>query len=91
MSDSEPQTVRWSLRAHNVGKGMHPAKKVYRIHEADGNTTESFAWRIINGVIDIGFPVRQREDGAYLVELPQETIDGRWRVWVKPEELLNGK
>lgn len=81
-------TGRWGLRAHDIDVGMHPKEFAYRIHEADGCTTESFAWRVTNGAVDVGYPVGQREDGAYLVELPQETVDGRWRVWVMPGELV---
>lgn len=83
-----PETTRLGLRAYDVDVGMHPKEFVYRIHEADGSTTESFAWQIVDGAVDIGWPVARREDGAYLVELPQETVAGCWRVWVKPEELV---
>jgi hypothetical protein len=75
------------LRAHNIIVGMHPDERLYHIHEADGTVTQSFAWGIANGLLDIGYPVARRDDGALLVELPMETVDGRWRVWVMPEEL----
>lgn len=89
MTDEPTKTAGWRLRAHDVRVGLHPNERVYRIHEADGSTAESIAWSIPDGTIAIGYPVGQRADGAYLVELPHETTDGRWRVWVKLEELAS--
>ena len=39
------------------------------------------------GYIDVGNPV-VRKDGFYLVELPSETSNGAWRVWVDDSVVL---
>jgi predicted methyltransferase MtxX (methanogen marker protein 4) len=31
--------------------------------------------------VEVGF-IRERDDNTLLVELPRETMSGRWRVWV---------
>jgi hypothetical protein len=31
--------------------------------------------------VEVGF-IRERDDDTLLVELPRETMSGRWRVWV---------
>ncbi len=41
---------------------------------------------IRSGAIDIGAAIG-RENGHALIELPRESTSGKWRVWVKSEQL----
>ena len=36
---------------------------------------------IENNMILVGYPLREKEEQS-LIELPRETMSGRWRVWV---------
>lgn len=75
------------LAVEDMGVGLHPDERRIKIATADG-AAYSHAWSR-SGPIDhitVGYPVGQR-DGAYLVELPHETTNGAWRVWV-PVELV---
>lgn len=36
--------------------------------------------------VEVGF-IRRKEDGNFLIELPRETMSGRWRVTVPPSAL----
>ena len=78
------------LKIHKVCVGLHPDERIIQVKQADGSFVESIAWA--NGIrdetIDIGFPVGNRKDGAVLVELPNETSQGFWRVWVNPDQLV---
>jgi hypothetical protein len=39
-----------------------------------------------DGTVNIGWPVSKDND-FFLVELPRETVQGSWRVWVASKEL----
>ena len=41
---------------------------------------------IVDETIEIGYPIH-REDDTALVELPRETMSGRWRIWVSKESI----
>ena len=71
--------------------GMHSSEIVIEI-----STVEGTAYAIIdrlsleNGGVEIGYPVGAK-NGKYLVELPRETLQGSWRVWVDSSELLEDR
>jgi hypothetical protein len=66
--------------------GLHPSLIVLGVTTAEGVEEEISldrrSFSAADGGIDIGWPVGQREDGALLVEFPQETSRGAWRLWV---------
>lgn len=86
MADKSRSTF---LRIRELAEGMHSGERIIAIRQADGTDVETLAsTRSIHGSkIDIGSPVAARGDGALLVELPQETSNGYWRIWVSPDEL----
>lgn len=70
-----------------VSDGLMPNEKVARIETADGKSEEVAvsAQNIQNNRLvasEIG-----RVEGKVLVELPRETVSGRWRVWVKASSI----
>lgn len=79
------------LKVREIMVGLHPDERIIGIQVADGMEVQSIAWTqgICDGAIDIGRPVADREDGAQLVELPHETSYGAWRIWVRPDQLIN--
>lgn len=75
------------LKVTEVESGLHPSQVVLSINAEDGmhyivlnkNTLK-------NSTIDVGHWVGRRGD-FYLVELPEETDSGTWRLWVSKSEL----
>jgi hypothetical protein len=37
--------------------------------------------------VEVGFIGRKETDGSVLIELPRESVSGRWRVWVPKSEV----
>lgn len=66
-----------------VSDGLMPNEKVARIETADGKSEEVpvYASNIQNNKLVAS--VVGKTEGRVLVELPQESASGRWRVWVK--------
>lgn len=66
-----------------VTDGLMPYEKVARIETADGRAEEvAVPSQSIHGDKLMAFEIG-RSEGRVLVELPRETMSGRWRVWVK--------
>lgn len=66
-----------------VDVGLHPDERIVEVATRDGPMQLPVHRRSLDAActIDIGYPVACSET-HYLVELPAETGDGRWRVWV---------
>ena len=79
------------VKVEVLGEGQHPSERIISVTTADGEHETAFVDResIENMSIDVGFPVGQAP-GRVLVELPRETTSGRWRVWVKNTDILEG-
>ncbi len=70
------------VKVERVREGQHPSEVLVSIATADG----SKEWVIVDqrslrGDLLCGYPVGEDGD-RLLVELPQETLSGSWRVWV---------
>ncbi|MGU3537657.1 hypothetical protein [Methylobacterium sp. A54F] len=71
-----------------VGLGLHPEEVVVCVATRDGDAKLAVDREALLGkTLRIGYPV-EREGDFYLIELPRETFQGAWRVWV-PEESLS--
>jgi hypothetical protein len=73
------------LKAQKVRDGLHPSEVVVAVE------TDAGAERLVipkrsfsDSTLEIGYPISD-ESGRYLVELPQETSSGAWRVWVSKD------
>jgi hypothetical protein len=76
------------LKVRILTIGMHPDERLVEIIQADGTATDCFVWK--TSLTEDGLvirPMERRADGAILVELPQETVAGYWRVWVAADSL----
>lgn len=71
------------LRVTRLVEGPGPGEVVVEIVTTSGITEEIVLHtRAIEGdMVEIGYPIFQSEDKS-LVELPRESVSGRWRVWV---------
>ena len=77
------------LKVTEIDVGLHPSQVSVSINARDG-----LHYLVINrkslsptSTIEVGQPVGRREKD-YLVELPEETDGGVWRVWVSGDELI---
>jgi hypothetical protein len=78
------------LKVTKVDVGLHPSQVSVTINAQDGQH-----YLVINhnsldqaSTIEVGQPVGRRGE-YFLVELPEETDGGMWRVWVAKDELSN--
>ena len=68
--------------------GLHPSEVIVTIATVSGTQelvvdTNSAK----QNSIDVGSPIAKRGD-AYLVELPSETSNGKWRVWITRDSTI---
>ena len=65
-----------------IVEGLMPSEKIAIIQGADGNMEEvAVSMHNITGGRLMAFIIGEYE-GKVLVELPRETVSGRWRMWV---------
>ena len=76
------------LSVEEVGSGLHPSETVVVIKAVHGQERLTISKRSIShGSIEVGWPLREEGD-RMLVELPRETQDGAWRIWVDRAQLV---
>lgn len=77
------------VRCEILATGPGPSEAIIGITTADGSRQEVIvAARLVrDGAISVGSPLL-KEGGNTLVELPRETVSGRWRIWVPAEATL---
>ncbi|CDX17300.1 hypothetical protein MPL3356_250003 [Mesorhizobium plurifarium] len=70
------------VRVRHIGPATHPSEVVVSV-----DTTTGAEHLVVNqrslkdNKLEIGYPINSL-DSNLLVELPRETINGSWRVWV---------
>lgn len=71
------------LQVKKVSDGPGPGEVVVEVETASGIYEEVIlhAKTIEGNTVEIGHPIAHREEKS-LVELPRESMSGRWRVWV---------
>ena len=76
------------LKVEKVGEGLHPSEMVVTVNTKDGPVSMVVDPNVISSdsTVSIGWPVSKDAD-FFLVELPRETLQGSWRVWVASSEL----
>ena len=80
-----PGTVKVS---GSIEEGLMPNERIVRVESAEGGFEEiPVSARNISGgrllASEIG-----RHEGKVLVELPRESVAGRWRMWVKESAVV---
>lgn len=77
------------LSVETVGDGLHHSEVVVSVATNDGKQSLVIDRRSLrDGRIKIGYPIK-RDNKSYLIELPRETSDGSWRVWVDESQLID--
>lgn len=79
------------IRVEVLGEGQHPSERTVVVTAADGARETMIVDKesIDDSSIDVGYPVGSDKD-RLLVELPRETMSGRWRLWMKRSDVLDG-
>lgn len=77
------------LLVERLGDGPGPSEVVVQVTTAQDILEQLVihSTALMDDTIDIGFPIYQEKDNL-LVELPRETVTGRWRVWVPKGSVL---
>lgn len=72
-----------------VSEGLMPKERIAQIETADGRAEiVPVSSQNIEGNKLVAFEIGRR-GGNVLVELPRESLSGRWRIWVK-ESAIGG-
>lgn len=77
------------IKTKDLGPGLHPSEVVVSV-DAKGGPEALVIDRSALGAdqsIEVGWPVAE-DAGFALIELPQESLRGSWRVWVSTNDLL---
>lgn len=77
--------VRFSL----IAEGPGPFESVVGVRRSDGATEEIVLSKRLTdeGAINVGSPLMEK-GGNFLVELPRESVSGKWRIWVPRSEAV---
>ncbi|WP_407528909.1 hypothetical protein [Methylobacterium oryzisoli] len=81
------------VKVERIGGGLHPSEVVVAVETRTGREELSVDGRSLQGSsqdssLEIGWPVGQ-DEAYYLVELPNETFRGFWRVWVPKSDVTS--
>lgn len=76
------------VKIERIRSGSHPSEVLVSVHTVDGDEHLVVHERsVADGMLEIGYPINSR-DSEHLVELPRETVNGAWRVWVPSNSVL---
>lgn len=75
------------VKVREIGQGLHPSEVVVEVKTSLGPQNLVIDRRALDASsLSVGAPLRL-SDNMYLVELPRETMNGAWRVWVPQSQL----
>lgn len=79
------------LKVEEVGIGLHPSEVFVKVTTVEGPQELVVNKRSLHqSTIDVGEPISRQDDNFFLVELPAETSNGAWRIWVDKSVIVNG-
>jgi hypothetical protein len=79
--------MRLKVQPSQTGYG-HPSEVLVTVRTTEGQEQLVVHERSIkNDTVEIGYPIHSR-DSEHLVELPRETVNGAWRIWVPSDSVL---
>ncbi len=79
------------VRIDTLGEGPGPDEVVIEVKTASGITEQVVvsASTIVQDMIEVGYPIHRLPE-RILVELPRESVSGRWRLWVPTSNVIDG-
>lgn len=67
-----------------IEEGLMPSEVIFHVEDAEGGIEEvPVSQRSIREGKLIAYIVGRDSKGSVLIELPRESVSGRWRMWVK--------
>jgi hypothetical protein len=80
------------IKVKPIREGSHPSEIVVAVETADGKHERLVVDKrsLIDDTLGVGYPVGGDRD-RLLIELPRETLSGRWRVWVSRETVVEAE
>lgn len=73
-----------------IGEALHPSELVVQVATEQGPQNLVVDKQSVkDNSISVGSPLGRRDKDFWLVELPRETMNGAWRVWVATDQLIN--
>jgi hypothetical protein len=76
------------LKINETNEGDAPSEKIVKILTAEGPEEVAVHSSLIKGnQMEVGYIGARQGTGLALVELPRETLKGKWRVWVSRADL----
>jgi hypothetical protein len=79
------------VKVRKIEKGLHPNEVVVEVSTLNGSERLVVDRRAVEAnSLSVGSPLRE-DGGRHLVELPRETTNGLWRVWVESDALFPDK
>jgi hypothetical protein len=71
------------IKIKNSMSGSIPSEEVVEIPTVSGSEeVVVHKSQVTAGSVEVGFIGTKEADGSVLIELPRESVSGRWRVWV---------
>ncbi|WP_155253290.1 hypothetical protein [Bradyrhizobium japonicum] len=78
------------MRVQEIGPGLHPSEVVVEVQTTSG------AERLVidraavsDNSVFVGWRSLAQKNGELLVELPNETMSGTWRIWVRSDAIIS--
>lgn len=79
------------VKVRKIEDGLHPSEVIVEVRTLAGSERIVVDKRAIEAnSLSVGAPLRE-DRGHHLVELPRETTNGQWRVWVESSTLSPDK
>jgi hypothetical protein len=77
------------MPVREVGPGLHPSEVVVEVQTTHGSERLVIDRAAIsNNSVFVGWRSLAQKAGELLVELPNETMSGTWRIWVRGDEII---
>ena len=76
------------LKVEKISEGLHPSEVVVSVNGKEGPISLVLDPSVIfeDNTVNVGWPVAT-DGNFFLIELPRETMNGSWRIWVPQGEL----
>ncbi len=79
----------FAVKITRQGKGLHSSEVIVSINTIDGGKERLIVDErsIRNETLEVGYPIAAHNSN-YLIELPNETLRGLWRIWVEQKNTV---
>ena len=77
------------LRVTRIGEGPGPGEVVVGVTTVEGKTEQVVVHvtGMEDDTIDVGYPLADNDEQR-LIELPRESVSGKWRLWVPQSAMV---